>query len=72
MKEKEYLIHSIISNLVDYLVSDYRMDILTAFRTVYHSVLFQKLNDADTGLYIQSPKYVYTYLQHEIETGKCA
>ena len=30
----------------------------------------QKLSDPATGLYFQSPKYVFTYLKDEIENGK--
>lgn len=35
-----------------------------------HSELYQKLCDPKTGLYFQSPLYVYDYLKTEIKTGK--
>lgn len=41
-----------------------------ALRTVYNSELYQKLCDPKTGLYFQSPLYVYDYLKTEIKTGK--
>ena len=39
-------------------------------RAVYNSELYQKLCDPKTGLYFQSPLYVYDYLKTEIKTGK--
>lgn len=27
----------------------------------------KKLTDTETGLYVQSPRYIYTYLKEEIE-----
>ena len=41
-----------------------------ALRAVYNSELYQKLCDPKTGLYFQSPLYVYDYLKNEIKTGK--
>lgn len=41
-----------------------------ALRAVYNSELYQKLCAPKTGLYFQSPLYVYDYLKTEIKTGK--
>ena len=41
-----------------------------ALRTVYNSELNKKLCDPKTGLYFQSPLYVYEYLKTEIKTVK--
>ena len=38
--------------------------------TTYNSELYKKLCDPKTGLYFQSPLYVYDYLKTEIKTGK--
>jgi len=43
-----------------------------ALDVLYNSTLYQKLKDPDTGLYYQSPGYVYSYLKNEIDTGKMA
>lgn len=37
-----------------------------AFDAVYNSLLFEKLNNPKTGLYFQSPGYVYSYLKDEL------
>ena len=46
------------------------MDLETALDTIYTSDTFQKLKDSKTGLYFQSPLYVYDFLEKEIETGR--
>ena len=51
-------------------MKDFGWDIQSAMRAVYHSALFQKLDDAEIELYVQSPLYVYSYLKKELVTGK--
>ena len=36
----------------------------------YNSETFERLSDPSTGLYYQSPGYVYDYLRNELTTGK--
>ncbi|MCD7927206.1 MAG: hypothetical protein LUI85_21970 [Bacteroides sp.] len=71
-KENRFLIQSTVQKLVMLLVRDYKMSIIDAFSTVYNSELYERLNDLDTGLYYQSPLYVYHYLQNELKTGRLA
>ena len=52
------------------LVRDFSFAVEQALRAVYNSELYQKLCDPKTGLYFQSPLYVYDYLKTEIKTGK--
>ncbi len=52
------------------LVRDFSFTVEQALRAVYNSELYQKLCDPKTGLYFQSPLYVYDYLKTEIKTGK--
>lgn len=70
MSTKEYLVQSIVSQMVIYLMDEFRWDMITAMKAIYHSELFRKLDDAEIGLYTQSPKYVYCYLKKELLTGK--
>ena len=37
---------------------------------MFNSDTYQKLLNAKTSLYYQSARYVFSYLQHELETGK--
>jgi hypothetical protein len=46
------------------------MDIKTALNTLYNSDTYTKLKDVRTGLYFQSPLYVYDFLENEITKGK--
>ena len=46
------------------------MKILDAFNTVYNSNIYKKLIDTETGLYIESPLYIYEYLKEEINESK--
>ena len=52
------------------LVRDFSFTVEQALRAVYNSELYQKLCNPKTGLYFQSPLYVYDYLKTEIKTGK--
>lgn len=69
-KSFEYLKEMMATDLAEMLVGDYQMSALQALDTLYSSETYLKLCNADTGLYFQSPKYVYSYLKHELETGK--
>ena len=69
-KENRFLVQSIVQKLVLLLMRDYDLSILEAFATVYNSELYELLSDAETGLYYQSPFYVYHYLCNELKTGK--
>ena len=46
------------------------MTIRQALSILYDSDTYRLLQNPNTGLYFQSPQYVYSYLQEEIEQGK--
>ena len=71
-KETKFLIQSIIQQLVLLIMRDYNVSMLEAFGMVYNSELYERLQDVETGLYYQSPFYVYSYLQDELRKGKIA
>lgn len=70
MNTKEYLVQSIVSQMTIYLMNDFHWDMQTALKAIYHSELFQKLDDAEIELYTQSPRYVYLFLKRELTTGR--
>lgn len=43
-----------------------------ALSLVFNSDTYQKILDEKTRLYYQSPRYVFSYLENELETGKIA
>ena len=70
--EIEFIINCDVEKIVSLLQEDYGMTILDAFDTIYNSKIYKKLIDTETGLYIQSPLYIYEYLKEEIGEHKLA
>lgn len=70
MSNAEYLIECMSKDLVLLLMEDFEIDMKTALRTLYTSDTYTKLQDTKTGLYFQSPRYVYDFLKNEMKTGK--
>ena len=69
-KQINFIIDCDVEEIVSLLQEDYGMKILDAFDTVYNSNIYKKLIDTETGLYIQSPLYIYEYLKEEINESK--
>ena len=65
-KKIEFIINCDVEEIVSLLQEDYGMNMLDAFDTIYNSKIYKKLIDTETGLYIQSPLYIYEYLKEEI------
>lgn len=73
MNEKENMKRDLIVALASLLIEDhpdYNID--KALSEVFNSDTYLKLMDDATGLYYQSPRYVYSFLKTEMETGVLA
>lgn len=70
MNEINYQIECTARDLVVLLMTNKGLSMENALRTLYMSETFTKLKNPETGLYYQSPLYVYSYLNREIEYGK--
>lgn len=68
-KEFKYLKEGLTSDLIQFLIKDYEIDLQTALSTLYESDTYSKISDPSTGLYFQGSRYVYTYLQNELQNG---
>ena len=68
-KEFKYLKEGLTSDITEYLMDDFGLDMKTAMNTLYESDTYSKLCEPSTGLYFQGSRYVYTYLQNELQTG---
>ena len=55
------------AELVQILMEKYGYTIDKAMETLYNSDTFARLQDADTGLFYQSPGYVYSFLNNELD-----
>ena len=51
-------------------MKDRNMEVDEAMNLFYNSIVFEKLRDEETGLYMESPLYVYDLLQNEIRNGR--
>ncbi len=65
-----YLVDKAIDNVTSYLIQDRKLGIDQAIDFIYNSDTYQKLINTQTGLYIQSPAYIYQLLENEYETGR--
>ena len=63
----QFIIESDVEELVSFLMKDYKLTLIDAFDKMYNSEIYTKLCDTKTGLYIQSPAYIYEYLKEELK-----
>ena len=54
------------AELIQILMKKYGYTLEKAMDTLYNSETFARLQDANTGLYYQSPGYVYSFLNSEL------
>ncbi|MCQ2202480.1 MAG: hypothetical protein MJZ27_10375 [Bacteroidales bacterium] len=66
MTTKQHLVRMIVSEMTISLMRDKNITIQQALKTIYHSKIFQAIDDERTGLYTQSPLLAYSYLKREI------
>lgn len=70
MSNIEYMNECMMRDLTVMLVEEYQTSIPEALNILYNSETYEKLQDERTGLYFQSPVYVYDFLKREITHGK--
>lgn len=71
-KQKQLMKDDICVELTGYLVDDYHFSSEEALDVLYTSETFERLQDDATGLYYQSPGYVYSFLQNELRKATVA
>ena len=70
MNEQEQMKLGMVKNLALLLVGDQpQLTMEQALATVINSDTYQRLQRDATGLYHQSPRYVYSFLDSELKTG---
>lgn len=70
MGKQEQLIEYIIQDIVDMFSSDQEIEYDEAMNKFYNSKVFEKLQDKETGLYMESSRYVYDLFKDEINFGR--
>ncbi len=67
--QKEIMKEDMSEELIRMLMVNWHYSMDEAMDLLYNSDTFSRLEDDKTGLYYQSPGYVYSYLNQEITTG---
>lgn len=61
-QEFKYLKEQLTARMIQILTEEKGFSLEEAFERVYTSPMYEKLSDARTGLFFQSPRYVLSYL----------
>jgi hypothetical protein len=61
-QEFKYLKEQLTSRMIQILAEEQGYSLEEAFDRVYTSPIYEKMSDASTGLFFQSPRYVLSYL----------
>ena len=69
MCKKTQLIEYIIQDIVDMFATDQNIEYDEAMNKFYNSEFFEKLQDKETGLYLESSEYVYDLFKDELNFG---
>ena len=70
MDKKELLMEYNTRDIIRFIVEDSGVEYDYAMKEFYDSKVFEKLRDAETGLYLESPAYVYGLYQDERNFGE--
>ncbi len=74
MKKEEYIKKSMlkyrISDVVEMIAEELKVDSIEAMNMFYNSEVFEKLTDFETGLYSESSAYVFDLYRDELNFGK--
>lgn len=69
MSKQDELIEYIVQDIVDMLATDHNIEYDEAMNKFYNSEVFEKLQDKETGLYLESSEYVYDLFKDEMNFG---
>lgn len=68
-EQKEIMKEDMTEELITMLMASRHYSMNEAMDVLYNSDTFSRLEDDNTGLYYQSPGYVYSFLNQELTTG---
>nr|WP_027871618.1 hypothetical protein [[Eubacterium] cellulosolvens] len=69
MSKEQQMIEYMVQDLVEMLTESQSIEYDEAMRILYASQVYEKVEDIETGLYRESPAYVYGLLQDELNFG---
>lgn len=65
----EFLVEYLTAKVTEWLMIDRNLSLEEALVMFHNTATFEKLCDPATGLYIESPAYLYEVLQSEFRYG---
>lgn len=69
MSKQDQIIEYIIQDIVDMLATDQNIEYDEAMNKFYYSEVFEKLQDKEIGLYLESSEYIYDLFKDEMNFG---
>lgn len=69
MSRQDQLIEFVTQDIIEMITNDQGVEYDEAMNKFYHSEVFEKLQNIETGLYMQSPAYVYDLFRDEMNFG---
>lgn len=69
MSKITYLTESLTRDVIVRLIEEMGLSMREAMDVVYRSKTYEALSDPQTGLYFQSPSYVYEELERELQSA---
>lgn len=69
MSKQDQLIEYIVQDIVDMLATDQNIEYDEAMNKFYNSEVFEKLQDKETGLYLEGSEYIYDLFKDEMNFG---
>lgn len=65
----DFLVEYITSRVVEWIMRDMKISLEESLLLFHNSETFDKLCEKCTGLYIESPAYIYELLKEELRRG---
>lgn len=70
MSDPKALIEYNVQDIVKYIIEDKGIPVKDAMYQFYQSEVFEKMQNVETGLYLESSAYVYELYLNECKNGK--
>ena len=62
-QEFKYLKEQVTAKMIQILIEEHNYTMEDAINCIYTSHTYEKLSDASTGLFFQSPRYILSYIK---------
>ncbi len=70
MSKEKQMVEYMVQDLVEIITEDQNVEYDKAMASLFNSEIYDKINDTETGLYMESPAYVYGLFADEMNFGR--